>query len=346
MRNSHTQCSTATKVKFLTQSANYPDCPSQVEVRETHMSWVFLGDRYVYKLKKPLCTSFLDFSTTAARHRNCHEELRLNRRLAPDVYLDIVPLCVDTQGTLHLGKNGEVVDWLVKMRRLPPETMLDHAIEMGTIRQSEVRAVAQQLAEFYQASQPIDLTPLAYRYSLVTELNAILQVLESHDSDLPLEQVKRIAKGQLKFLASVPEIFEHRIREKRIVEGHGDLRPQHICLGPKIAIIDCLEFNRTLRTLDPVDELAFLALECERLGASWVGDLVLDVYSSTTQDIPPHSLIAFYKAYRAYLHAKLAVWHTKDPGKSGPEQWLNRARTYLKLAEQYLPPCHLGPGWE
>src|SRR5690606_17535290 len=147
--------SLAAKVHWLQQPATYPHAPQRIDAIETHMSWVFLADEYVYKLKKPVRRDFLDFSTLEARHRNCEEELRLNRRLAPEVYLNVVPLTIDAAGTVRLGGQGEVLDWLVRMRRLPAECMLDYAIRHGTVRDDEIRRLALRLAEFYAASAPI-----------------------------------------------------------------------------------------------------------------------------------------------------------------------------------------------
>src|SRR5690606_21991313 len=120
-------------------------------------------------------------------------------------------------------------------------------------------------------------------------------------------------------------------------EAHGDLRPEHICLTPEPVFIDCLEFKREFRLLDPVDELSFLALECEHAGAAFVGDIVFDTYRHATQDHPPEELICFYKSYRASLRAKLAIWHLKDSPIQQRSKWTYRAKEYLQLAKQYSP---------
>jgi aminoglycoside phosphotransferase family enzyme len=336
MRHPDFQVSTFQKVQFLSQAANYSEKPTQIEVIETHMSWVFLADQSVYKLKKPVKYEFLDFSTLTARYQNCLEEVRLNRQLAPNIYLGLVPLTVDAQGKLHLGTDGIPVDWLVKMRRLPAAGMLDDAIARGTVRLSDLRPVAELLARFYQTAPAVPLSAAAYRQTLEADLQASRQVLVSSEYGLPPEWIDRITDSQMMVLNAEPELFDRRVAENRIVEGHGDLRPQHICLKPEAAIIDRLEFNRTLRILDPADELAFLALECERLGAAWMGDFFLEVYGATTGDRPPQRLIEFYKSYRACLRAKLSLWHIREPGQPGPERWLNQARTYLHLADGLL----------
>ena len=153
----------AAKVLFLADPQSYPEATGRVDTIETHMSWVFLTDRHAWKLKKPVRQSHLDFSTEAARRRNCAEELRLNRRLAQDVYLEVVPLTVDADGRLRLGPGGTVVDWLVKMRRLPAERMLDRMIRAGTVHAEDVRRIVGRLCRFYRECAPVAMGEREYR---------------------------------------------------------------------------------------------------------------------------------------------------------------------------------------
>jgi len=149
---------------------------------------------------------------------------------------------------------------------------------------------------------------------------------------LPRDRVVQIADTQLARLARHPELFDRRVDEGRIIEGHGDLRPEHICLISEPAIIDCLEFSRDLRLLDPADELAFLGLECERLGRAAVGQWFLRIYAEVAGDAPPEPLLRFHRTYRALRRAKIAAWHLKDPSVRDHDEWCERARCYLELA--------------
>ena len=341
MQNINGQLATVQKVQFLRQPASYydrlVDGTERVEVIETHMSWVFLTKRYVYKLKKPVRYEFLDFSTLWARYRDCQAELQLNRRLAPQVYLDIVPLIVNPSGQLQLGGEGKIIDWLVKMLRLSADAMLDVVIKEGTVEDKDLIRVVQHLVHFYWSLAPVNLSTADYLLTIESELQTTLQELTLHANGLPGDLVDYLIGELLAFLSTESNLFDRRIRRGKIIEGHGDLRPEHICLKPEIAIIDCLEFDRSLRILDCVDELAFLALECDRLGAAWVGNQLLTLYRHATQDSPPERLIRFYKAYRACLRAKLAIWHMKEPGRLEAADWFERATSYLHLAENFLP---------
>jgi len=326
---------TDAKVAFLRQPASYPDASPSVDVVETHMSWVFLTDRFVYKLKKPVRLPFLDFSTIERRKHFCEEEVRLNRRLAPGVYLGTVPMTREAGGALSLGGSGPAIDWLVKMRRLSSDRMLDRAIRQGTVTDREVEPLGRKLAEFYRAAAPIKITPSEYRTRLERSVTDNLAALREAAGILPQQDVERVHQAQLGLLHRAPSPIEARAAEGRIVEAHGDLRPEHVFLGPDPQIIDCLEFNFEFRCLDPVDELAFLAMECEMLGAPLIGAAVLESYRSATGDCPPQPVINFYKSYRACLRSKLAFWHLRDPSVREPARWPKQALEYFKLAALY-----------
>lgn len=319
-------------VAFLSRPEAYPDKPGAVERIETHMSWVFLTDHHAYKLKKPVRYAHLDFSTPELRRHDGQEELRLNRRLAPDVYLGLVALRWDPERGLALQGTGEPIDWLVWMRRLPADRMLDARIRSGAVEEREVRRAALELGRFYVRATRCDVPPAEYCRSLERGVRRDRLELCRPGFGLPREVVEGLAAAQLAFLAEHADLFHRRAREGYIVEGHGDLRPEHICLVPEPVIIDCLEFSRELRIVDPADELAFLSLECERLGNPAVGRWFLDAYSELSGDVPPPPLLRFHRIYRALRRAVLAAWHLQDPSVRDAARWHARARRYLELA--------------
>lgn len=318
--------SLAEKVAALKTCHVYPERPAAVEWTETHMSWVFLTDTHVYKLKKPVRYEYLDFSTPDLRRFNCEEEVRLNRRLAPDVYLGVVPLTLGPGGEPEIGGGGPVLDWLVWMRRLPADRMLDAAIAAGTLRSEEVAQLAGLLGGFYAAARPVDVSPEAYRARFEQEIALNRRELPLYG--LAPAEIEALLTHQMRFLRDERSLLEQRTR--RIVEGHGDLRPEHVHLGPPVTIIDCLEFNRELRLVDPVDEIGYLALECERLGAPAIGEQVLAAYVAKTGDEPPDPLRRFYMSFRACVRARLAIWHLRDEIVSDRGKWIERARDYLR----------------
>ncbi len=320
------------KVAFLSTCQAYPDCPTNVEVRQAHMSWIFLTDKHAWKLKKPVRTEYLDFSTPEARRKNCLREVHLNRRLAEDVYLGVAPLTIQPDGDLRLDGNGEPVDWLVQMRRLPANRMLDSLIAEHAVSSQDVLNLASKLVDFYSKATPILMNASQYRRGLIADMESAQQELKTTTYGAPADLVDSAVRGQIDFIQRNPELIESRPREGRIVEAHGDLRPEHVCLESKPVIIDCLEFNRKLRILDPASELAFLALECERLGGPEIGKRLLQAYSDLTEDRPAASLLTFYRAYHAIIRAKVAIWHLKDEAISDRDHWLARAEQYLRSA--------------
>jgi len=323
------------KVEFLGQPGAYPEAPARVEAVETHMSWVFLTDTHAYKLKKPVRYAYLDFSSVEARRLDCEQEVLLNRRLAADVYLGVIPLVLGAQGRLSVGGAGEVVDWLVQMRRLPAQRMLDHLIRSGSVRQAEIRRLACRLARFYATAAAHAITPEAYRQCLAQRIEDNLRELASPEFGVAQDVPAGLASFQLGFLETHAGLFDDRVRQGRIVEGHGDLRPEHVCLLAEPLVIDCLEFNREYRILDPADELGYLALECERLHAPQVGRWLLQSYTEASGDAPPAALLHFYQSWRAVLRAKLAIWHLRDDGRHPHKKWVETAREYLALAQRH-----------
>lgn len=325
------------KVAFMRRPESYPHRPARVQAIETHMAWVFLAGPEVFKLKKPVRYDVIDFGTLAARKRDCEEEVRLNRRLAPDVYRGILPLRRSMRASLTLDDDGDPVEWLVHMRRLPRDRMLDARIEAGRVDLREIRKVIEILVPFYRRAEQVRLSPDEYIARFRLEVERSRGDLREVGVELPLNQVEVVADGLRGFLSAREGILEARVHAGLVVEGHGDLRPEHVCLESRPVIIDCLEFDRDLRTVEPADDLSFLAVECIRLGAPEVGDAILRDYREISGDDPPASLLAFYKSFRSLVRAKLAAWHLRDDQIRDHQKWIRRARSHLDLALDCLP---------
>lgn len=321
----------ADKVAFLSTAGAYPGHAGRVVWRETHMSWLFFLDGAVYKLKKPVRFPYLDFSTLARREAACRAELALNQRLAPDIYKAVVPLVV-IDGGLALGGAGEVVDWLVRMRRFDPARTLEARLMAGKLTDAELDALGDVLARFYHRARRVHLTPAAHLKSLRDGLAYHRRVLLDPRLGLPGGLVRSVLAVQLRFLRLRGGLLEGRARRARILDAHGDLRPEHIWMGPPIKMIDRLEFSASLRAVDPLDELAFLDVETERLGAPEVGPRVSRRVIAALHDRETPELYLFYRCYRATLRARLAIAHMLEPSPRTPEKWPRQARAYLAMA--------------
>jgi aminoglycoside phosphotransferase family enzyme/predicted kinase len=325
-------------VEFLRRPESYPDHPATVEVVETHISVVFLTEHYAFKLKKPVHYDFVDFSTIQARRTACEQEVTLNRRLATDVYLGVVPITQDEHARLRLGPGRSIVDWLVKMRRLPAEHMLDRLIETDHLRDADTARVAALLADFYRRLPPVTEVPEVYRRRIEDHVRENRVELLSADHQLAATVIKRVHAAQLQFLMLEHHWLDDRVRDGRIVDGHGDLRPEHICVESPPAIFDCIEFDSKLREVDVIDELSFLVMECDMLGAPTVGRRVLDVYCRSSGDHPSQQLLSFYQIYRACVRAKVAALRARQLDPAGRSKSLALAARYLNLADGYRAP--------
>ncbi len=322
----------AEKVAFLSHADAYPHAPASVNPRESHMSWVFLAGSRAYKLKKPVRFPYLDFSTLARREAACRAEFALNRRLARDVYLDVVPLRDSGHG-LVLGQGpGTIVDWIVVMRRLDDARMLDHSIASARLSPADLDRLIAVLANFYRRADRVTITASAHLVEWSRSLAYNRRVLLDSRFRLADGLVRKIDRVQRRFLAEHGKLLEDRIRRRAVVDGHGDLRPEHIWLGDPPRIIDCLEFNPVLRANDPFDEIAFLTLECERLGAPWASAYLYRRMMRALPLSPPAPLFLFYRSHRAMLRARLAIAHLLEPNPRTPEKWPVLARRYLGLA--------------
>ncbi len=320
------------KLRFLAAHAR-PGEP--VECIETHMSWVFLiGDR-VLKLKKPVRTPVLDFSTLAAREFNCREELRLNARLAPNVYLGLLALQWDGRQFSLLPESQphdprQTVDWLVLMRRLPAHRMLSQALVEGQAGPPDIESLGIVLAPFYRSAPIAHVTPHDYLARFQRELATTHELLLNphwHLPDAP-HALDRLGICLMRGAA----LLQERAARERIVEGHGDLRPEHVCLLHPPVVIDCLEFNPQLRQIDPFDEIAFLAMECDMAGAPWVGPQLIHICSLALGDAPVAPVMQLYTAHRALLRARQAIAHLLDPEPRTPEKWQPLAQRYIERA--------------
>lgn len=322
------------KVRFLRSPGAYDPRPVTVSVVETHMAMVFLTDYEAYKLKKPVRYPFLDFSTLEARETDSRDEVRLNRRLSPDVYLGVVALTQEPSGRLALNGTGHVVDWLVRMRRLPADRTLERVIAQGRLVPQDLERVGALLADFYAGLEPVRLDADAYVERFRSQQALNMELFRQFADDLDGVRLHGTAMAVEAFLERRQDKLRERVRQGRIVEGHGDLRPEHIYLTDPPAVLDCLEFNRFLRLVDPCDDVAYLGLECSLLGAGWVGRSVRQKVEARLGDHPDEELSAFYTVFRACLRARLALAHLTDSRPRSPERWPQLARRYLETAEK------------
>lgn len=326
-------------IQALLNPKAYPDTPQGIELVQTQMSFVFLTDDYVFKVKKPVNLGYLDYTTLDKRHFYCQREVELNRRLCPDAYLGVVPISRD-KGNISIGGQGEIIEYAVKMRRLPQEAMMDVLLTNNQVSSPMVTNVAHKLVEFHQRAET------NANISAFGNLDAITQNTEENftqtekyiGNTISQAKYQRIKDYTDSFVEKNTPLFHKRIADGRIRDCHGDLHAAHICFTNGICIYDCIEFNNRFRYCDVASEVAFLAMDLDHYRRADLSQSFVKAYVAQSRDEELLRLLNFYKCYLAYVRGKVESFKLDDPYISEEEKIraLAIARRYFKLAESYV----------
>ncbi len=325
-----------------------------VELRETHISWVFLDGDDVWKVKKPVDLGFLDFSTPDKRRWACEEEVRLNRRLAPGIYRGVVPITLDAAGNHRFGGPGTAVDWAVHMVRLSDDARGDRRVAREMLSATDVGRIAGHLAAFHAQARNDDETA---RYGTVEMISKNVgenfeQTRETLGVYLSPPEAQAIEAWQRRFLKRRSELFRQRLAAGRVRDGHGDLRLDHVYLtGEAVTIIDCIEFNRRFRFADICADVAFLAMDLTWRGRADLAEHFLAIYAREANDYDLYPLVDFYESYRAFVRGKIASMQAADAGAEARsrQRAAAEARRFFLLAlaserRSLLPPVVVAVG--
>jgi aminoglycoside phosphotransferase family enzyme len=320
--------------------AQHDDCLADDNVRlvQTHISFVLLAGEFVYKFKKPVDFGFLDFSTLAKRQHCCEQELLLNRRLCPDIYLDLVT--VTKEGDSYaLNGSGEVVEYAVKMARMPEEKMMGNLIQAGRLDRGHIDSIVDKLIPFYQQA---DRTGEIDGYG--TAASVAVNVLENFEQTqgfinkgaITQEQFDKISSWAKAFLTQ-EDLFTRRIQGGNIRDCHGDLYSANICLADKVYIYDCIEFNRRFRYCDVASDIGFLAMDLDFHGLRELSDYCIEQFCERAGDNTLKEMLNFYKCYRAYVRGKIGLFTAADPAvdEAVKTSCLGAAAKYFALAASY-----------
>jgi len=333
-------------IKSLLKAAAYPEHTQSVRLIETHVSFIFLTDDFVYKVKKPVDFGFLNFTTLDRRRFYCEEEVRLNRRLCPEIYLGVVELRATPEGGAF-GGSGAVIDYAVKMKRLPDDRMLGRLLERNAVEPAQMERIARVIAEFHgrAARGPqIDAMGSAGAIRSNWEENfrqaAPFEGATVSGSDLAL-----IREWVERFLEEHEDLLRARVEGGFIRECDGDLHLDNICLTDGICIFDCIEFNERFRFIDTAADIAFLLMDLEYAGHAELCAPFLETYRKATADRGLSGLLDFYKAYRAFVRGKVKSFRLKETGLSREELLAAQAtaRRYFRLARGYCLRDRLAP---
>ena len=316
-----------------------PPRPSSVTLETTHLSWVFLTDTEAWKVKRPVDYVFANYSTLERRRHFCEEEVRLNRRLAPDVYLDVWPVRRDPTGFTMTG-GGRIVDYAVRMRRLPRDRSAESLLEQGRLTPDLLDLLARTLGDFYERAG------ILRHFGGVDALQRVLQEnveqVEPYVGDLiGIDEWRGLRDWQEAFLKKNRDRFESRVEEGRIREGHGDLRLEHVYFADdRVRVIDCIDFNERFRYLDAASDAAFLAMELEHRRRPDLAGWFLGRFAAATHDFDFFPLLDFYLCTKAWIRAKVACFVSEDPTTpaSKRERKRQEARSLFTLATAFTRP--------
>lgn len=329
-----------TLIKALQNPALFDHAVESFELIETHISWVILTGSYAYKIKKPFDFEFLDFSTLAKRKHFCHEEVRLNRRHAPNLYLDVISIC-GSESAPDLQGDGEPFEYAIKMRQFPQQALLSNLLQRDELSLAHIDEIARTVADFHEdiAIAEADTrfgTPEQVMKPVTQNFEQIRPFLENNDDIQQLAHIEAWAKDSFEILK--PQ-FEARKKNGKIRECHGDLHLGNIVLiDDRITLFDCIEFNEEFRWFDVIGEIAFFTMDLEDKGLFEYANHFVNQYLEHTGDYDGLKVINFYKSYFALVRAKVTLFQLHSPDISDQQRSdiFKKYRSYTDLATQYM----------
>jgi len=324
-------------ISWLLNPAHYDHPVDRVELVQTHISYVLLAGDFVYKFKKPVNFGFLDFTTLDRRRHFCQQELLLNRRLCPDIYLDVFAVCRQQSGFAFNG-TGEAVEYGVRMKMLPQERMMGRVIARGELNESHINDIVTALVPFYdKAAGGGEIAGFG------TARAVSVNVLENFEQTRGFIGKGALQQGQFDAISHYARAFldnEALFQERsarRVKDCHGDLYSANICLADQVYIFDCIEFNERFRYCDVASDVAFLAMDLDFHGLQALSDFFIDRFVAASGDTGLLAVLPFYKCYRAYVRGKIGLFtaHAPEVDEATRDRALIQAEKYFLLAERY-----------
>jgi hypothetical protein len=334
-------------LEALLNPGAYEEPTTSVRLLQTHVSFLFLTDTFVYKIKKPVDFGFLNFVTLDRRRFYCEEEVRLNRRLCPDLYLGVVEVRESPSGARFFG-HGTVIDYAVKMKRLPAERMLDRLLAEDLVDEGDIRRIARVVGEFHlsaERSKEIDSygSVEVIRRNWLENFQQVEPFVSRTLTEADLHFIRAWAEC---FLEEHQELFAERVVGGFVRDCDGDIHSENICLTERVYIFDCIEFNARFRFSDTAADVAFLLMDLEYRGRRDLAEILLREYCAVTGDSGMLEVLDFYRVYRAFVRGKVESFRLDDPLIVAREKVLaqERASRYFRLARglilrRTLAPC-------
>lgn len=302
------------------------------KVIQTHISWILLLEDVVYKIKKPVNFGFLDYSTLEKRLENCKKEVELNRRLCPWVYLAVVPISL-VGGRYVIEDGSNPIEYAVKMRRIPEESLLKNSLPK--VSQEDIRKLSKHIAQFHLRAERKDEFGRLEIMKFNTDEN-FMQTEKYIGITISKEDYEFIRKKTEHFYEKYRDLFEKRIKDGRIRDGHGDIRLEHVAfLKEGICVFDCIEFNDRFRCGDMLNDMCFLSMELDLMGREDLSKVYEEEYKKITKDEEFDLFLPFFKCYRAYVRGKVNSFLLDDPNYQRKEEAKELAQKLFQLSRSY-----------
>jgi aminoglycoside phosphotransferase family enzyme len=331
---------TKEQIKKLLLEGEFPDNPHGAELIETHISWVFLCEHFVYKIKKPIQYSFLNFSTIEKRKYYCEREIELNKRLSDDVYLDVQAVRDLRDHYFIGGEDGEIIDYAVRMRKLDRSRQMDVLLVNKQVTQSDIVNLASKIASFHKNTRIIyqkDFLDIREKFNDLDAERDYLQKYLNTNSNTIISHAIEISN---KFIENIKGLLANRLRDGFFRDCHGDLHSRNIFLLPSPQPFDCIEFNDDYRQIDVLNEIAFLCMDLDVFGRQDLAGLFLNHYNNLFPCIKTDAdrkLFIYYKSYRSNIRAKINSLRARDTGNDKERtSFLAEAGKYLRLMDSYI----------
>jgi len=315
----------------------YDEETSQIELMQTHISFVFLTNDFVYKMKKAIDLGFLDFTTLEKRRFFCEKEMELNRRLCGDMYLEVVP--INRSNVIKIKGKGETVEFAVKMKKMPQERMMNKLLEENKVNSKLVSRIAKIIANFHSKAETsrrisefgsLGIIETNWKENFEQTKEFVGETISVKDFKLIRERIGAFMKRNVAF-------FGKRVTEGRVRDCHGDIHSGNIFVTDRIYIFDAIEFNERFRYSDVASDIAFLAMDLDFKERTDLSDFFVRRYVEYSGDQESMKLLPFYECYRAYVRGKVTSFKLKDPSVGSEEKRAaaKEAKAYFKLATTY-----------
>ncbi|MBT8171286.1 gluconokinase [Candidatus Bathyarchaeota archaeon] len=325
-------------IEALRKPEAYIEKTENIEVEQTHISYIFFTKDFVYKVKKPVNFGFLDFTTLEKRKKFCEKELKLNRRLCGDMYIKVVPITKSAK-QIKINGQGKIVEYAVKMKRIPQENMMSILLDEDKVDYKLIDKIAKIIVEFHLRVKTNKRIKNFGSLKTIEKnwVENFIQTKEFVNKTITPEEFSFINNKVNEFMKNNKSLFTKRVLENRIKDCHGDIHSGNIFISDKIYIFDAIEFNERFRYSDVASEVAFLAMDLDKKGKNGFSNFLVERYIKYSNDQELQELLAFYKCYRAYVRGKVIGFKLNDLNVNNKEkiEAKKEASNYFKLASDY-----------